>query len=119
MVISSTSQRSRTEHKTTRKVKDTMFFSKQILLGCLVLLAISAFSEARRTRLVTKNKYYVYLTVLKQVAQPNVDFPSKKKRKIKNNIRNKERVNQRHNERKEARKDDTKNNIIKQDKHTT
>ena len=35
-----------------------MFFSKQILLGCLVLLAISAFSEARRTRLVTKNKWH-------------------------------------------------------------
>ena len=35
-----------------------MFFSKQILLGCLVVLAISAFSEASRTRLVTKNIWH-------------------------------------------------------------
>ena len=34
-----------------------MFFSKQILLGCLVVLAISAFSQARRTRLVTSKKW--------------------------------------------------------------
>ena len=33
-----------------------MFFSKQILLGCLVVLAISAFSEGRRARLVTENE---------------------------------------------------------------
>ena len=33
-------------------------FETNIVIGCLVLLAISAFSEARRTRLVTKNKWH-------------------------------------------------------------
>ena len=55
-----------TEHKTKRKVKDTMFFSKQILLGCLVVLAISAFSEARMTRLVTRENWHKMFTMGKE-----------------------------------------------------
>ena len=43
-----------------------MVFSKQILLGCLVVLAISAFSEARMTRLVTRENWHKMFTMGKE-----------------------------------------------------